>query len=268
MAYISDVAFLNLPAEIRNKIYRLVLMTEQKVGVKYTEIGPKIDSDDIKYGNSVPDLITQWHAINTAILETSRQIYHEASTILYEENDFYFAFEESRVSTVGVSFGVGMNNFKLMQKLTITFHVCTRCPSSDHACRLMETLNTLDCSFKTLILDYYFNNERDPRLLQTYFDSIQLTTSISAVNVQQEIEFNFIEKLELNATLSACLRDFVLRTAASKSWVVKAYDDLSSLNGGQDARLRYYILPKSAQVGEIGGHLYLESFPAAGPTSR
>ncbi len=68
-------------------IYRLVLMTEQNVGIEHTETGPKIDPEEIMYGNSVPRFITQWHAINTAILETSRQIYHEASTILYREND-------------------------------------------------------------------------------------------------------------------------------------------------------------------------------------
>lgn len=44
----SKFTLSNLPAEIRNKIYRLVLMTEQKVGIEYTEIGPQIDPDDIK----------------------------------------------------------------------------------------------------------------------------------------------------------------------------------------------------------------------------
>ncbi len=193
-------------------------MTEKNVGVKYNAIGLKIDSDDIKHDNLVPETITQWHAISTAILNTSRQIHHEASTILYEEDNFYLTFEKSSISTIDVSFGVGMNNFRLMQNLTIDFHVYTRCPSSGDACRLMETLNRLDCSFRTLILDYYFNCEKDSGLVQTYFDSHQLTTSISAVNVQQEVEFSFVEKLELTATLSACLREFVLRTAASKSW--------------------------------------------------
>jgi hypothetical protein len=263
----SEFTLSNLPAEIRNKIYRLVLMTEQKVGIQYTETGPKIDSDDIKYGNSMVEVITQWHAIDTAILRTSRQIYHEASAILYKENDFYYTSIEPRFPTMDVPFGIGMDNFKLMQKLTIIFDVCTRDPSSDHACRLMETLNMLDCSFKTLILDCYFNSAKDPGLLQTYFDRNQLSTSISAINVQQEIEFSFSEKHSLNATLSECLWNFVLRTAASKSWVVKAHDDLSNYEG-QDDRIRYSILPKSAQVGDIGGHLCLESFPAAGPASR
>jgi len=243
----SKFTLSKLPAEIRNKIYRLVLMTEQLVVIELTETGPQIDPGNIKSADSTPETIVDWHAMDTAILRTSRQIYHEASAILYEENHFHYAFNEPRMSK-GVPFGVNMNNFKLLQKLTISFHLCIRSPSVDHACKFMETLRTLECSFKTLVFNYRFGSDQD-LLFLTYFSDNQLTTSISAVDVQGEINFSFTGDSSLNATLSACVQNFVHRIAIGKSWVAKAYNDLASLDVGSDTRIRYSILPKSAQVG-------------------
>lgn len=74
-------------------------------------------------------------------------INYKTSIILYKENDFYYVFQEPRMS-MGISFGVDINNFRRMQKLTILSQVCTRCPSIDYACKLMETLHILRCSLK------------------------------------------------------------------------------------------------------------------------
>lgn len=111
-----------------------------------------------------------------------------------------------------------------------------------------RTLRILECSFKTLIFSYRFGSDEE-LLFLTYFNDNQLITSISAVDVQGEINFSFPEDLSLNATLSACVQNFVHRIAIGKSWVAKAYNHLASLDVGQDTRIRYSILPKSAQVG-------------------
>lgn len=50
---------------------------------------------------------------------------------------------------------------------------------------------------QTLIFDYYFRSEEELLLLLSYFSANQLITSISAINVQQEINFSFPEELML-----------------------------------------------------------------------
>lgn len=60
--------FLNLPGELRNKIYRLVLVKSKAFTVK------------LQFGGSR----------TTSLMRTNKQIYQETSSIFYEENTFCF----------------------------------------------------------------------------------------------------------------------------------------------------------------------------------
>ncbi|OBW68753.1 MAG: Uncharacterized protein AUREO_011800 [Aureobasidium pullulans] len=64
----SKRSFLDLPAEIRNQIYRLAFVSEEKL--------------DFAYPNNF--------SRSSALLQTCRQVHEEGRSILYSENTFYF----------------------------------------------------------------------------------------------------------------------------------------------------------------------------------
>ncbi|KAG9625482.1 hypothetical protein KCU82_g21882, partial [Aureobasidium melanogenum] len=64
----SQRSFLDLPAEIRNQIYRLAFVSDEKL--------------DFAYPNNF--------SRSSSLLQTCRQVHEEGRSILYSENTFYF----------------------------------------------------------------------------------------------------------------------------------------------------------------------------------
>ncbi|KAI4770040.1 hypothetical protein E4T44_14396, partial [Aureobasidium sp. EXF-8845] len=109
----SKRSFLNLPAEIRNQIYRLAFVSEEKL--------------DFAYPNNF--------SRSSSLLQTCRQVHEEGRTILYSENTFYFRRRKKEravrwttdVYEIGYkdirSFlrSIGLANVSLLRRLIVMF---------------------------------------------------------------------------------------------------------------------------------------------------
>jgi hypothetical protein len=109
----SKHSFLDLPAEIRNQIYRLAFVSEEKI--------------DFAYPNNF--------CRSSALLQTCHQVHEEGRSILYSENTFYLQRRKkeraSRWTTDVCEIGyedihfflktIGPANLSLLRKLVVMF---------------------------------------------------------------------------------------------------------------------------------------------------
>ncbi|KAI5209937.1 hypothetical protein E4T39_00543 [Aureobasidium subglaciale] len=109
----SKRSFLDLPAEIRNQIYRLAFVSEEKLDFAYP----------INFSRS------------SSLLQTCRQVHEEGRTILYSENTFYFQRRKKeravRWTTDVYEIGykdirfflksIGLANVSLLRRLIVMF---------------------------------------------------------------------------------------------------------------------------------------------------
>ncbi|KAG9698063.1 hypothetical protein KCU95_g2924, partial [Aureobasidium melanogenum] len=109
----SKRSFLDLPAEIRNQIYRLAFVSDEKL--------------DFAYPNNF--------SRSSSLLQTCRQIHEEGRSILYSENTFYFQRRKKeqavRWSTDVYEIGykdirfflksIGLANVSLLRRVIIMF---------------------------------------------------------------------------------------------------------------------------------------------------
>ncbi|KAH0129849.1 hypothetical protein KCU66_g4026, partial [Aureobasidium melanogenum] len=109
----SKRSFLDLPAEIRNQIYRLAFVSDEKLDFAY------------------PDNFSR----SASLLQTCRQIHEEGRSILYSENTFYFQRRKKeqavRWSTDVYEIGykdirfflksIGLANVSLLRRVIIMF---------------------------------------------------------------------------------------------------------------------------------------------------
>jgi thermostable 8-oxoguanine DNA glycosylase len=109
----SRRSFLDLPAEIRNQVYRLAFVSEEKL--------------DFAYPNNF--------SRSSSLLQTCRQVHEEGRSILYSENTFYFQRRKKeqavRWSTDVYEIGykdirfflrsIGLANVSLLRRLIVMF---------------------------------------------------------------------------------------------------------------------------------------------------
>lgn len=109
----SKRSFLDLPAEIRNQIYRLAFVSEEKLDFAY------------------PSNFSR----SSSLLQTCRQVHEEGRSILYSENTFYFQRrkkeQSSRWTTNVFEIGykdirfflrsIGLANVSLLRRVMIMF---------------------------------------------------------------------------------------------------------------------------------------------------
>lgn len=109
----SKRSFLDLPAEIRNQVYRLTFVSDEKL--------------DFAYPNNF--------SRSSSLLQTCRQVHEEGRSILYSENTFYFQRRKKeqavRWSTDVREIGykdirfflksIGLANVSLLRRLVIMF---------------------------------------------------------------------------------------------------------------------------------------------------
>lgn len=109
----SKRSFLDLPAEIRNQIYRLAFVSKEKLDFAY------------------PDNFSR----SSALLRTCRQVHEEGRSILYSENTFYFQRRKKersvRWTTDVYEIGykdirfflksIGLANVSLLRRLIVMF---------------------------------------------------------------------------------------------------------------------------------------------------
>jgi hypothetical protein len=109
----SKRSFLDLPAEIRNQIYRLTFVSQEKLDFAY------------------PDNFSR----SSSLLQTCRQVHEEGRTILYSENTFYFQRRKKeravRWTTDVYEIGykdirfflrsIGLANVSLLRRLIVMF---------------------------------------------------------------------------------------------------------------------------------------------------
>ncbi|KAI5261834.1 hypothetical protein E4T47_09394 [Aureobasidium subglaciale] len=113
----SKRSFLDLPAEIRNQIYQLAFVSEEKL--------------DFAYPNNF--------SRSSSLLQTCRQVHEEGRTILYSENTFYFQRRKKeravRWTTDVYEIGykdirfflksIGLANVSLLRRLIVMFEDAT-----------------------------------------------------------------------------------------------------------------------------------------------
>lgn len=110
---VSKRSFLDLPAEIRNQIYRLAFVSEDKL--------------DFAYPNNF--------SRSSALLRTCRQVHEEGRSILYSENVFYFQRRKKEravrwtINSYEIGYkdirfflkSIGLANVSLLRRLIIMF---------------------------------------------------------------------------------------------------------------------------------------------------
>ncbi|CAD0083224.1 unnamed protein product [Aureobasidium vineae] len=158
----SKRSFLDLPAEIRNQIYRLAFVSKDKL--------------DFAYPNNF--------SRSSSLLRTCRQVHEEGRSILYSENTFYFQRRKKeravRWTTDTYEIGykdvqfflksIGLANVSLLRRLIIMFEDAT--PSMNTHLRdaderrftndedLMDTLRILGDHTMLKTLDLCFQGRR------------------------------------------------------------------------------------------------------------
>jgi hypothetical protein len=115
----NKASFLTLPVEIRLLIYDLLLIARS--WDQPLEPGRRWTSLD---GRQKYSLIT---SIGTGILQTCRQIYHEANPIFYSKNSFLFY---DPVKALRFIEQIGPVNLKLIKELDIPIGYDGRIPNS------------------------------------------------------------------------------------------------------------------------------------------
>jgi thermostable 8-oxoguanine DNA glycosylase len=171
----SKRSFLDLPAEIRNQIYRLALVSEEKLDFAY------------------PSNFSR----SSSLLQTCRQVHEEGRTILYSENTFYFQRRKKeravRWTTDVYEIGykdirfflrsIGLANVSLLRRLIVMFEdaqpsMNTHLKDADERRftnddDLMDTLRVLGdhAMLKTLDLCFQgrrmFYNKDESRFIET-----------------------------------------------------------------------------------------------------
>ena len=107
----NSAAFLTLPAEIRLRVYDLLLVSRSDSKEFHPGLVETPYLQRILVGYKFPPKYTE-----PGILQTCRQIYHEASKILYSQNIFSI---DNPVVALGFIGLVGLANVKLMKALSL-----------------------------------------------------------------------------------------------------------------------------------------------------
>ena len=238
--------FLRLPAEIRRMIYRYVL----------------ISPSGTIYSNALrsPALSLDWDlSMDISLLRTCRQVYKEASAILYGENhvhDFCFESELRGGSERLRFFHFPLN---LVQSLEVTFYVSYYAAMSiEGICTfLRKSLIAQQCSLKRMILRYKHisGNERDLLDLRSGrgFKLLELMFAVQVLKVLEVIFECWEPKacLKPKAYLAALWSEPIQRLAVKKSWIAtETYETSIPLRDFEDpeVEMRYSIRPETAII--------------------
>ena len=155
---------LSLPRELRDEIYRLVLVPQANKPKDLT-----ISHYSYKYTHPEPLDKERW--LNTAILRTSRQIYQEASAILYDETVFFY-------NNPFVGLWYNGNNRHEKYHLCV-LQTCSECPTVD---KLPTTLMMSDTMARMRRVELYEYEYRPPSRLYcpTYIAEMHLIIKLFA----------------------------------------------------------------------------------------
>jgi len=232
----SKSPLLCLPAEIRNKIYGCLVIPP----------GPVVYLEN-REEEEVHRVST--HSNPTALLRTSRQIYEEATTLLYVETRFlYFWYEDEPFPGRRYSPNA---QFRFVQNLELTFIISNRDPISiKNICRFLEALIDQQCSFKRLglIYDHTPSSDDDPLRLESS-DGAQLLQLTCAIEVRTELEIAFYYRYFNDGTPYPFLKDHVKDIAMGKSWIateshrIPAHEDYAP-----EYMMRYLLHPEQAML--------------------
>lgn len=201
----SQSPLLSLPAEIRNKIYRYLMISRS--GIIYLDPAtfPRGEYDEPQVYKAL---------IDTSLFRTCHQIYQEASAIMYREN-FFQSFCNYIYNPLDHHL---MPNFKLIRNLEVTIYMSYEEPLGGVFCGFFSTLVTLSCSFKNLTLRYRVASPNEEECFRpTIGEGPQLLELTCAIDVQCQLEMCF-ERRGLDETRATILRDYIVAVAARKSW--------------------------------------------------
>ncbi len=237
----SKSPLLSLPAEIRNRIYYYVVVP---LGGVVTLRGPE-------------DAKVDWqctHPIHTALLRTSRQIYQEASTLLYGGIRFLYDWIEYE-SFTGGDYSPSVVPLKLIQNLEVSFFISYQERTSEGICRFLKVLVDQQCSFNrlTLLYDHTSSGVDDLLELGTHAGD-ELSDLTCAVEVRRELEIVFFlvssEECE-DEMVFTLTKDYIKNVAVGKSWIAtESYERRKSSEEVYDPEytVRYLLHPGEAAL--------------------
>lgn len=237
-----------IPGEIRNKIYRHLLVSPSQILLMNTDSGPQA------YHDEGPQLLS----IHPALLGTCSKIYHEAITILYEENSFSYAhclppMEDSDPREI---FAFGFTNFKRVRHLSVHLHLCQKCPLLLDLHVFMQDLTKAGCSFKELTLRYDLEGNDEHAFLHFVHFRLpneKLQAATSAVDVKEEFKLVWahggnpaVEKLEEFAKGYAKEVARMKSRSGNITWTATEVGRETSPNDYNPMETIYSIRPKTA----------------------
>lgn len=188
---------MSLPLELRLDIYRHLLLTDQPIiaqspaYLSYHGIKPAATKKNLS-----PD-----------ILRVSRAVHEEASAILYEENTFQYHCQADGDGALAPFEDGHSKSFSAKMKHTDLYcHQKETRLTSECVSTLLERLNTLGCSLKTLRLTFVLKrpwrssaarqDALSRSVLHSAFERYRILNSLQALHVQQKIEMHLTTEME------------------------------------------------------------------------
>jgi len=229
-------SLLSLPAEIRNMIFGYIVIPLGKVVWLRGSGAARVST----------------HPVHTALLRTSRQLYQEASTLLYGRTLFLYDWVEYEICTVGKHSPSNVP-LKLVQNLEVTFFTSYPPLMSMHGvCRFLKALADQQCSFNRLALHYDHSQPGEDDLLGLKSpNGAKLLELTCAVGVRKELEINFFYGYYDDGTRSTMFKDHIKDIAKGKSWIATPYYDApmwSPVGYDPEYTLRYLFHPGQATL--------------------
>ena len=247
---------LRLPSEIRNNIYRyLVLSPFRTVEVHKMWLNTIVCQDLL--GND------QNFSITATILRASRQIHEEVSAILYGENRFIYYCDPNFIKNRDFLRGESVYRFpieqlRLIRDIELEFDVSSDASTSRTICELLKQhVISPGCSFRSLGIRFHIVGEASEWVSVIQENEGKLLDTICAVDVQNELSIGVYynsysyEDFDPRMGLAALMESRASKVAEKKSWVVKECDRCSNKEkwiGSYDCNghIRYILVPKTA----------------------
>lgn len=225
-------SLLRIPGEIRNQIYRYLLVSDRSVELHLLNGHPVINKLDEQFRNP----------FQPALLRTCHHIYSEGETILYGENDFDYRiggripsyprsklFAESWLQYLEdvTPFGLGFKTMQRVRRLAIKvrFIENTRIFGTiDIVEDLLKIFVAMECSFQRLELNYIPYKDQ-LKNLGLCIGFLEFTSVTSAVKVEENISISFrCNKLDDGAYPTTPVKEALRMAAFCESVRCHAHD--------------------------------------------
>lgn len=233
----AKLSFLDLPGELRNKIYRSALITGETWYMWHFR-----DEEDTRWSCLAGGhLVQPKHA---ALLRTSKQVYHETLAIFYEENKFHYNLNNREWSDFGkydwYETKAGVYNhgwvndfdkgthFGPIRDLKIMIDLDDlECPLKG-VVTLFETLFAATSSLKKLAVEYDVDEGNIEEFI-TCMKSSSLAATMAWIEVEKELwiecGIGYLPRGQKTMATNAAnlFTNHMLEIAAKKSWAATEY---------------------------------------------